>query len=308
MFDFAGKRRWFLLAALVIMVLGAVLAFTPGGLRLGWDFKGGFQVLLEPNEGIGMDQVTARLGELGHGGLSGRIQKTGNDFLIRLGDMEEDQQDALKEGLGTIGTVLEGETGYISPAIASRTTRDAAIAITLAVALMLVYITWAFRKVPHSYRYGTSVVVALVFNILLTFGIFSLVGRFASWEVDPLFITAMLAIIGYSVNDSIVVLDRIRENKARGVGGGDYDLLVNFSISETVVRSLNTTITTVLAVLTVYLIVGGPIRSFLLALFVGIVAGAYSSIFVAGQVLVMWEHGDWLKIIPGLSRLRKSGA
>jgi preprotein translocase subunit SecF len=307
MYDFAAKRRWFLLTALIIMIIGAVLAFTPGGLRLGWDFKGGFQLMLEPNEETSIDTVAGKLDELGYSGTGDRIQETGGNFLIRMGELGEDDQDALKAGLGEVGTVLEGETGYISPAIASRTTRDAAIAVIVAVAVMLLYITWAFRKVPHSVRYGTAAVVALIFNILLTFGIFALVGRFLNWEVDPLFITAMLAIIGYSVNDSIVVLDRIRENRARGVGG-DYDTMVNFSISETLVRSLNTTVTTVLAVLAVYLIVGGPIRSFLMALFVGIVAGAYSSIFVAGQLLVMWEHGDWIKLIPGASRLQRNKA
>jgi preprotein translocase subunit SecF len=308
MFDFASNRRRFLLMALIIMIVGAVLAFTPGGLRLGWDFKGGFQLVLEPYEGTSRDTVASKLNELGYGGAADRIQETGGDYLIRMGELGEADQEALKAALGEIGTVLEGETGYISPAIASKTTRDAAIAVSVAIAVMLLYITWAFRKVPHSLRYGTAAVVALVFNVLLTFGIFALVGRFFNWEVDPLFITAMLAIIGYSVNDSIVVLDRIRENKARGIGSGDYDALVNFSISETLVRSLNTTITTVLAVLAVYLIVGGPIRSFLLALLVGIVAGAYSSIFVAGQLLVMWEHGDWIKLIPGASRLQGNKA
>ena len=307
MFDFAAKRRWFLLTALILIIVGLVLAFTPGGLRLSWDFRGGFQVMLEPNEGTAIDTVNDKLGELGYDGVAGGIQETGGNYLIRMGDISEDERDALKAGLGEIGTVVEGETGYISPAIASRTTRDAAIAVSVATALMLVYITWAFRKVPHSFRYGTATVVALLFNIAVTLGVFSILGRLLGWEVDPLFITALLAIIGYSVNDSIVVLDRIRENKARGIGG-DYDGLVNFSISETLVRSLNTSITTVLAILAVYLIVGGPIRSFLMALFVGVVAGTYSSIFVAGQLLVMWEHGDWIKIIPGVSRLQKNKA
>lgn len=306
MLDFAGKRRWFLLASLIIIVLGAVLAFTPGGLRLGWDFKGGFQLLLQPNEGTNVGVVADRLGELGYGGMSGRIQETGGNLLIRMGEISGDEQAALKAGLSDLGTVLEGETGIISAAIAARTTRDAAIAVSVALLLMLVYVTWAFRKVPHSFRYGAAAVAALVFNVLTTFGIFALVGRFADWEVDPLFITALLAIIGYSVNDGIVVLDRVRENRARGIGGGDYDALVNFSISETLVRSLNTGMATLLSILAVYLIVGGPVRSFLMALFVGIVAGTYSSIFVAGELLVMWEHGDWLTLIPGLPRRPKS--
>ncbi len=178
---------------------------------------------------------------------------------------------------------------------------------SVAIVAMLVYITWAFRKVPHSFRYGTAAVVALMFNLVVTVGVYAVSGRILGWEVDPMFITALLAIIGYSVNDGIVVLDRIRENKARGIGG-DYDGLVNFSILETLMRSLNTGMTTLLAILAVYLIVGGPIRSFLMALFVGIVAGTYSSIFVAGELLVMWEHGDWIKLIPGASRLQKNKA
>ncbi len=305
MLDFAAKRRWFLLVSLIIMALGAILAFTPGGLRLGWDFKGGFQLMLQPNEGTGVGLVADRLGEMGYGGMSGRIQETGGNLLIRMGEISGDEQAALKAGLSDIGTVLEGETGIISAAIAARTTRDAAIAVSVALVLVLVYITFAFRRVPHSFRYGVAAVVALVFNILTTFGIFALVGRFADWEVDPLFITALLAVIGYSVNDGIVVLDRVRENKARGIGGGDYDALVNFSISETLVRSLNTGMATLLCILAVYLIVGGPVRSFLMALLVGIVAGTYSSIFVAAELLVMWEHGDWRTLVPGLSRLRQ---
>ena len=305
MLKFAAKRRWFLLTALILIVVGLVLAFTPGGLRLGWDFRGGFQVMLEPSENITREDVASKLEELEYGGVAHGIQETGGNYLIRMGDLSEDDQNALKAGLGEIGTVLEGETGYISPAIASRTTRDAAIAVSVAMVLMLVYITWAFRKVPHSFRYGTAAVVALLFNVVVTLGIYSILGRFFGWEVDPLFITALLAIIGYSVNDGIVVLDRVRENKARGIGS-DYDSLVDFSISETLVRSLNTGMATLLAILAVYLIVGGPIRSFLMALFVGIVAGTYSSIFVAAQLLVMWEHGDWIRLIPGASRLQRN--
>jgi preprotein translocase subunit SecF len=306
--DFASKKHWFVLAALVAVIVGLVLAFGPGGLKLSWDFKGGFQVMLEPSENTTRETVNDRLAYLGYGDVAYSIQETGGNYLIRMGELGQDDQDALKAGLAGIGSVVEGDTGYISPAIASRTTRDATIAVAVAVALQLVYVTFAFRKVPHAYRYGTATVVALAFNVVVTMGIFSILGRFFGWEVDPLFITALLAIIGYSINDSIVVLDRIRENKSRGVGSGDYDSMVNFSIQETLVRSLNTSITTVLAILAVYLIVGGPIQSFLMALFVGVVAGTYASIFVAGQLLVMWEHGDWIKLIPGVSRLQKNKA
>jgi preprotein translocase subunit SecF len=306
--NFAAKSHLFLLVAVIVIILGVIVAAVPGGLKLGMDFKGGILMALVPNEEITRGDVQNKLSDLGYAEAADRVQETGDGkFLIRTRDLSEEEQQSLKDGLAEIGTVDPNESGYVSSAVASQATRNAAIATSVAVALMLLYITWAFRKVPHSFRYGTASIVALVFNLVVTVGVFAILGRALGWEIDPMFITALLAIIGYSVNDSIVVLDRIRENKSRGIGG-DYDGMVNLSISETLVRSLNTAITTVLAILAVYLIVGGPIRSFLMALFVGVVAGAYSSIFVAGQLLVMWEHGDWIKIIPGVSRLQKNKA
>jgi preprotein translocase subunit SecF len=307
MFNFAAKRHWFLLVLVIVVVFGVVSAAVPGGLKLGWDFRGGFQLTLAPNEETTIDTVKDKLTELEYGEATGRVQETGGSYLLLLGDLSEEDQENLRTEMGTIGTVVQEGTGYISPAVASETARNAAIATGLAMVAMLIYITLAFRKVPHSIRYGTAAVAALVFNLLVVLGIFSILGRVLGWEIDPMFITAILAIIGYSVNDSIVVLDRIRENKARGISP-DYDVTVNFSISQTLVRSLNTSITTLLAVLAVYLIVGGPIRSFLLALFLGIVAGAYSSIFVAGPLLVFWERREWGKLISWIPRPRKDKA
>jgi len=308
MLNFAAKSHHFMRAALIVIILGAILAAVPGGLKLGMDFKGGLLLSLVPNEGITRGDVENKLSALGYPEAADRVQETEDGrFLIRTRDLSEEEQQALKDGLAETGTVDPDESGYVSAAVATETARNAAIATSVAVVLMLLYITWAFRKVPHSIRYGTASIVALIFNLIVTAGVFAILGRTIGWEIDPMFITALLAIIGYSVNDSIVVLDRIRENKARGIGS-DYDSMINLSISETLVRSLNTAITTVLAVLAVYLIVGGPIRSFLMALFVGIIAGAYSSIFVAGQLLVMWEHGSWIKLIPGASRLQRNKA
>jgi preprotein translocase subunit SecF len=307
MFNFAAKRHWFLLVLVIVVVFGVISAAVPGGLKLGWDFRGGFQLTLAPNEETTIDAVKDKLTELEYGEATGRVQETGGSFLLLLGDLSEEEQNNLRTEMGTIGTVVQEGTGYISPSVASETARNAAVATGLAMVAMLIYITLAFRKVPHSIRYGTAAVAALVFNLLVVLGVFSILGRTLGWEIDPMFITAILAIIGYSVNDSIVVLDRIRENKARGISP-DYDVTVNFSISQTLVRSLNTSITTLLAVLAVYLIVGGPIRSFLLALFLGIVAGAYSSIFVAGPLLVFWERREWSKLISWIPRPRKDKA
>jgi preprotein translocase subunit SecF len=307
MFNFAAKRHWFLIAAVVVIILGIVSAAIPGGLRTGIDFKPATKVELGPKEEetLDIEVVKGLLIELGYDQAAGRIQVSEDHFIFYLPEMDEAGRKDLASKLDEIGQVVEID--FSSASVASNTVRNAAIATVVATVAMLLYITWAFRKVPNSVRYGTAAIVALIFNLVVTVGVYAVFGRTMGWEVDPMFIVALLAIIGYSVNDSIVVLDRIRENKARSIGG-DYDGMVNLSISETLVRSLNTAITTVLAILAVYLIVGGPIRSFLMALFVGVVAGAYSSIFVAGQLLVMWEHGDWIKIIPGVSRLQKNKA
>jgi preprotein translocase subunit SecF len=307
MFNFAAKRHWFLIAAVVVIILGIVSAAIPGGLRTGIDFKPATKVELGPKEEetLDIEVVKGLLIELGYDQAAGRIQVSEDHFIFYLPEMDEAGRKDLASKLDEIGQVVEID--FSSASVASNTVRNAAIATVVATVAMLLYITWAFRKVPNSVRYGTAAIVALIFNLVVTVGVYAVFGRTMGWEVDPMFIVALLAIIGYSVNDSIVVLDRIRENKARSIGG-DYDGMVNLSISETLVRSLNTSITTVLAILAVYLIVGGPIRSFLMALFVGIIAGAYSSIFVAGQLLVMWEHGDWIKVIPGVSRLQKKKA
>ncbi len=307
MFNFAGKRHWFLFAAAVVIILGILSAAIPGGLKMGIDFKPATKVELGPKEGetLDIDVVAGLLNDLGYNQASRRIQVSEDNFIFYLPEMDEAERKGVESELEQIGQVVELD--FSTAAVASNTLRNAAIATAVASVAMLLYITWAFRKVPNPVRYGTAVIVALIFNLVVTIGIYAIFGRTLGWEIDPMFITALLAIIGYSVNDSIVVLDRIRENKARGIGG-DFDSMVNFSISETLVRSLNTGMTTLLAILAVYLIVGGPIRGFLMALFVGIVSGTYSSIFVAGQLLVVWEHGDWIKLIPGASRLQKSKA
>jgi preprotein translocase subunit SecF len=309
MFNFAAKRHWFLIAAAVVIILCIVSAAIPGGLKTGIDFKPATKVELGPKEGetLDIELVKGLLSDLGYDQAARKIQVSEDHFIFYLPEMDEAGRKDVESKLNEIGQVVEID--FSSASVASNTVRNAAIATAVATVAMLLYITWAFRKVPHSVRYGTAAIVALIFNLVVTVGVYAVLGRTLGWEVDPMFIVALLAIIGYSVNDSIVVLDRIRENKARGImGGGDYDSMVNFSISETLVRSLNTGMTTLLAILAVYLIVGGPIRGFLVALFVGIVAGTYSSIFVAGQLLVMWEHGDWIKLIPGASRLQKNKA
>ncbi len=303
MFDLVAKRKWFLLASLVIVVASLLSAFLPGGLKAGIDFKGGISVTLGPREGetLTADQVREKLAELGQERAALQSLSDG-DYFIRMGEMDETQ---VRSELEEVGVVQDFYS--VSSIVASETTRNAAIAMGVATVAMLLYITWAFRKVPGSFRYGTGAVIALLFNIGLVLGVFSVLGRTLDWEIDPMFVTAILAVIGYSVNDAIVVLDRVRENLARGRAPG-LENTVNLSINETLTRSMNTSFTTVLGILAVYLFVGGPIRGFLVALLVGVIAGTYSSIFIASQLLVVWERGEWTRLVPRIPLLQRSKA
>lgn len=311
MFDFVGKKHWFLILSAIIILAGIVSMAIPGGLKLGIDFKGGIAITVGPKEGetLTLDQVKNKLIELGYGDAADRVQVLSEgDFFIRtkeIGSTPEEkqaEQEKLREGLAEIGKVEE--FGAVSAVIASETIRHAAIAVGVAAIAILLYITWAFRKMPSPFRYGTCAIIALIHDVLIVLGIFSFFGRLFDWEVDPMFVVAVLAVIGYSVNDTIVVFDRIRENLPKG-GTSDFAGTVNLSITGTLSRSLNTSITTLLAVLTVYLFVGGSIQNLIMALIVGIVSGTYSSIFIASQILVMWERGNWGRFIPRIPILSR---
>ena len=301
MFDFVGKKRWFLLASAIIILAGIISLSIPGGLKLGIDFQEGTAVTLGSMEGdtLTLEEVEDRLGQgdLAFLGNDVRIQVLSEgDFYIRTRELViEQEQETLKSALGEIGVVEV--FGNVSAAIASKTVNSAIIAVSVAAIVILLYITWVFRKMPNPFRYGTCAIIALIHDVLVVLGIFSILGRILNWEVDPMFVTACLAVIGYSVNDTIVVFDRLRENLPKGITP-DLDTNMNISLNQTLTRSLNTSITTLLAVLAVYLFVGGSIQTFAMALFVGIASGTYSSIFIASQLLVVWERGNWTRYIP----------
>jgi preprotein translocase subunit SecF len=187
------------------------------------------------------------------------------------------------------------EFSSVSPSVSSAIGRDAAIAVVAASLAILAYITISFAAVPNSIRYGACTVLKVGHDALIVMGAASLLGRFFDFEIDTLFITAMLTIIGFSVHDSIVVLDRVRENVRRADAAG-YRVrvadAVNASMNQTLARSLNTSITVVLTLLALILLGGETIRDFLIILLIGFVSGTYSSVFIASQLLVTWDEGD----------------
>ncbi len=167
----------------------------------------------------------------------------------------------------------------------------------LASLFITLYITWSFRNVPNSLRFGISAIVALLHDVLLVVGVFSILGKFFDVEVNTFFITGLLTVVGFCVHDSIVVFDRIRENVGRGVIRNFPDA-VNHSLLQTMGRSFNTSLTLIFSILALLLLGGGSIRDFLLVLLIGVTTGTYSSVFIASMFLVTWQQGD----IPRLRR------
>jgi preprotein translocase subunit SecF len=176
--------------------------------------------------------------------------------------------------------------------IAGETVHNAIIAVAVAAVGILLYITWAFRKMPKPFHYGTCGIIALVHDVLVVTGVFAILGVVAGWEINLMFITGVLAVIGYSINNTVVVFDRIRENLRRGVHP-DFEMVVNNSLVETMSRSLNTSLTTLFVILALMLFVGASIQNFAVAMLIGIIAGTYSSLFVAPTLLIVWERGEW---------------
>jgi preprotein translocase subunit SecF len=304
MIDFVGKRRWFFfISALLFIVSIASLAIF--GLKPGIDFSGGTSLTLEFSSPVEPNQLRQEMANLGYSEAT--IQKMGTDsFLVHLREISAQERDTLRDNLETDLEIQLKVTDYYStsPTVGASTARNAGIAVIISAIGMLIYIAWAFRKMPKPFRWGMSAVIALLHDVVILIGIFSFLGWIAGIEVDALFITALLTIVGYSINNTVVVYDRIRENKTKGISS-DFAVTVNSSIVETLGRCLNTSLTTVFTILALFLFGGATIHYFMLALLVGVCIGTYDSIFIAGELLVTWERGEWGKISTWLPFVRQ---
>ena len=305
MLDIVGKRGWYFLFSALLILPGLIsLIIPPGGwvsggsgLNPGIDFTSGSALQVTFESPVTEGQIQERMDQLGY--PEALIQKIGaRAVFIRIRLLEEaagenlSEREAIQQDLDRFVASIESvQFDSVSPIIAAETVRNAILAVAAASVFILLYIWYAFRRVPKSYRYGVSAILALVHDVLLVIGVFSILGRVINMEVNSMFIVGVLIVAGYSVNDTIVVFDRIRENVIRYPDRG-LAALVNQSIMDTVGRSLNTSFTT-LFVLLALLLMGGPsIRELLLVVAVGVVAGTYSSIFIASQYLVIWELGE----------------
>lgn len=291
MLDLVNRRLLYFLLSLVVIVPGLISLAIPPGLNLGIEFTSGSSMTVRFDKPVELAQVRAALGDLGH--ADAIPQRTGGDFFIRLRELLPEEKEALEAGLEErFGSLTVRDFASVSPIISREIGRDAGFAVAAAAVGILLYVAWAFRRLMKPWRYGVSAIVALVHDVLVVLGLFSLMGRFLGVQVDATFIAAILAVVGYSVNNTVVVYDRIRENTAKGISR-DYALVVNQSLVESLVRSINTSLTTLFVVLSLLLFGGETIRNFTLVFIIGITAGTYSSLFISSQLLVVWEKRHW---------------
>ena len=306
MFNIVEKRHWyFLISALIIIpgLIAIVYSFITFGtpMRLGIDFTGGTLLELRFQQPVSPDAVRDVLAANGFPDPILQTTSDPNTVVLRtkeMGTAEKEQIEAdLVAVLGSVDT-LRYET--VGPTVGAEVTKAASVAILAAALLIIAYIVFSFRKVPNAFRYGVCAVIAMFHDILVTVGLFALATLLLGWEADALFLTATLTVVGFSVQDTIVVFDRIRENipKRRGES---FETVVNRSLLETLHRSLATQLNAMFVLVALLLFGGATMGHFVAVLLVGMLSGTYSSIFNAVPLLVVWETG---KVVGGAREAR----
>lgn len=295
MIDILNKRYLYFAISLLVILPGIIILAT-GGLPLSIDFTGGslLEVQFERDKTPQPADIVALYERAGIKDAQVQTTETGT-IIIRSSFLDNETRDGVL-------TALKTETGSkvglirfdsVGPSIGRQVTSRAALAVGVAALAVVIYITAAFRKVPNAFRYGVCAIIAMVHDVAVVFSIAGIGALLFEWQIDALFLTALLTVIGFSVQDKVVVFDRIREN-SNILRRLNYEMLVNHSIVQTLQRSINTQLMTVEFLLLALALFGGiTLQEFAVILLVGLFSGTYSSIFVAAPILVLWENREW---------------
>ncbi|MBM3958831.1 MAG: protein translocase subunit SecF [SAR202 cluster bacterium] len=298
MIDFVKHRFWYFGLSLALIAVGAVFLILPPHLRVGIDFTSGTTFTVDFEGDPGSAALRNALASSGYS--DAQIQGAGEgSYIVRTRDLGKTGIEPIQAEIAAkIGPQFRiPEVTSVGKTVAEDTVRNAIIAVVVAAGFVMAYIGWAFRSVPKAYRYAIAAVIAILHDVGFVLGLFAILGRLIGAEVNAIFVVGILTVIGFSVHDTIVVFDRIREN-VRISPSRPFAQSVNLAIGETLMRSLGTSSTTLLVILAMLLIGGESLRDFLIVLFAGIAVGTYSSIFNAAQVLVAWENGDFTRWLP----------
>ncbi|MCE2851023.1 MAG: protein translocase subunit SecF [Roseiflexaceae bacterium] len=302
-----GLRYVWFIISLVVIIPGAVF-FALYGLRTGIDFAGGalwdLHFVTKQTSDLDTDKIASVFKANGFESAQVQISTVkidGKDVasaVVRTKELsatnpEQQQRDILDALNKEYGEVRRESLQSVGPTVSSEATRSAAIAVLGACLAILVYMTLAFNKAPNPFRYGMCALLAMLHDVLVVLGVAAILGYTIGLEVDAYFLTALLTVISFSVHDTIVVFDRIRENLAHRRAGESFEDIVNHSIVQTLPRSLNTQLTSIFTLLALLLFGGATIQNLVIILLVGLISGTYSSIFNAAQLLVVWENREW---------------
>ena len=295
MIDILSRRYTYFLIS-VLVILPGIIILALQGFPLSIDFTGGslLEVQFESGKTPPPAQLVALYEDAGIDDAQVQTTESGT-LLIRSQFLDNEQRDAI---LSTMRTETDSEVTVIrfdsvGPSIGSQVASRAALAVAVAAIGVVVFITYVFRNVPNAFRYGVCAIIAMAHDVAVVFSVAGIGALLLDWQIDALFLTALLTVIGFSVQDKVVVFDRIRENTTifRRL---DYEKLVNHSIVQTLQRSINTQLMTVEFLLLALALFGGiTLQEFAVILLVGLFSGTYSSIFIAAPILVLWEKREW---------------
>ena len=291
------RKIWYTVS--IILVSLSIIGWFLWGLKYGIDFTGGSLMDVSyAQQRPSMDQVKVAFEQIQLPSVI--VQPAGErDYLLRFQNVDEAKHQEIISAISTIkidnvenNTFTENKFESIGPSLGKELKSKAIQAIIIVLVFIVLYIAYAFRKVSkpvESWKYGVSAIIALTHDILIVTGVFVFLGKFAGVEVDSLFVTALLTILGFSVHDTIVTFDRIRENLFKSRSYENFEEIINISINQTMIRSLNTSLTTFLALMAILIFGGASTRYLALALSIGVVVGTYSSIFIASPLLLLFN-------------------
>ncbi|MFO7698386.1 MAG: protein translocase subunit SecF [Anaerolineae bacterium] len=307
MFTLIQKRPWYFMISATLIVLSVIAMIvstasigTP--LRLSIDFTGGSLLEVTLGSAVSLEDVRSLLTDAGYEDASVKTVGDAQNIVIRTKELSVEETEALKASLAeAYGPVTVQRSETVGPTIGKETTRAAIYAIIAAGVAILIFVAIAFRKVSNPIRYGSCAIAKMFHDVIILMGIASLLGLVFSWEVDALFLTAVVTVVGFSVQDVIVVFDRIRENSARH-RNEPYETMINRSLLETVHRSLATQLNSQFVMLAIILFGGATIRQFMVIMLIGMFTGTYSSLFFAVPLLVVWERNEWSRIFKRRSQ------
>jgi preprotein translocase subunit SecF len=289
------KYRYYYFGISLLVIVPGLLALIFWGLPLAIDFTGGSLLDISFESGT-RPQPAEILAIYTQNGFPDSQAQTSGDSgaIIRSKAMDEQEMTKIVSDLESLAgaKVTVQRFDSVGPAVGREVASRAALAVALASVGIMLYITYAFRGVPHAFRYGIAAIIAMLHDVLVVVGLGAIFGYTLGWEIDALFLTALLTVIGFSVHDTIVVFDRIREN-TNIYRRLPYETVVNHSIVQTLDRSINTSLTVVIVLLSMALLGGVTIRHFVVILLLGVISGTYSSIFNAAPILVVWENREW---------------